>query len=133
MDTALVRSTPSATDVEKPATPTIDATISPDVDTIAPDQKVEIPAALKDPLNWAAVADSAVVGWSILESALKIDPQVLNAIEFSTADHIHCGFRSMWAGDSSGCGHRKRSDVGSDSRCDVGRKCGLTVISAHMA
>jgi uncharacterized protein YbjT (DUF2867 family) len=28
---------------------------------------------------------------------------------------VFCGFRSMWAVDSSGCGHRKRSDVGSDS------------------
>jgi hypothetical protein len=25
-----------------------------------------------------------------------------------------CGFRSMWAGDSSGCRHRKQWDVGID-------------------
>lgn len=42
-----------------------------------------------DPLTWAAAADGAVAGWSILESALKIDPQVLDAMEFSTAQDLH--------------------------------------------
>jgi hypothetical protein len=32
----------------------------------------------------------------------------------NTQNFLFCGLRSMWAGDSSGCGHRKRSDVGSD-------------------
>jgi hypothetical protein len=42
-----------------------------------------------DPLTWAAAADGAVAGGAILESALKIDPQVLHAIEFSTAQDLH--------------------------------------------
>jgi hypothetical protein len=49
------------------------------------------------------------------EAAQKgLDPNVwINNVEVIAA--ARCGFRSMWAGDSSGCGHRKRSDVGSDS------------------
>jgi hypothetical protein len=42
----------------------------------------------------------------------------LNSVHFNlrVASFVtKCGFRSMWAVDSSGCGHRKRSDVGSDS------------------
>jgi hypothetical protein len=42
-----------------------------------------------DPLTWAAAADGAVAGGAILESALKIDPQVLSAMEFSTAQDLH--------------------------------------------
>jgi hypothetical protein len=42
-----------------------------------------------DPVTWAAVADSFVAGGTILESFLKIDPQVLHAIEFSTAQDMH--------------------------------------------
>jgi F0F1-type ATP synthase membrane subunit b/b' len=37
----------------------------------------------------SAAADSAVAGWSILESFLKIDPQVLSAMEFSTVQDLH--------------------------------------------
>jgi len=40
---------------------------------------------------------------------------VIVPFQLDRSIRIHCGFRSMWAGDSSGCGHRKRSDVGSDS------------------
>jgi hypothetical protein len=43
-----------------------------------------------------------------------------------------CGFRSMWAGDSSGCGHRKRSDVGTDSVVMWAGYPSFTVIGAHM-
>jgi uncharacterized protein YcfJ len=42
-----------------------------------------------DPVTWAAVADSVVAGGAILESFQKIDPQVLHAIEFSTAQDFH--------------------------------------------
>jgi hypothetical protein len=42
-------------------------------------------------------------------------PTCTSRPEFSHISLEECGFRSMWAGDSSGCGHRKRSDVGSDS------------------
>ena len=42
--------------------------------------------------------------------------EIPNAEErIRTIARAYCGFRSMWAADSSGCGHRKRSDVGSDS------------------
>lgn len=43
----------------------------------------------KDPVTWAAAADGAIVGGMMAHSALDIDPHVLNAIEFSTADHLH--------------------------------------------
>jgi F0F1-type ATP synthase membrane subunit b/b' len=46
-------------------------------------------ALATDPLTWAAGADGAIAGWSIMESALKIDPQVLSAMEFSTAQDLH--------------------------------------------
>lgn len=88
-NTALARSTPSTSDIEKRTALTIEATMSPSPDGATADHKIEVPAVIKDPLTWAAAADGGIAGWSILESALKIDPQVLSAIEFSTADHIH--------------------------------------------
>ena len=44
------------------------------------------------------------------------DSPILVVAGFLADDRLwgRCGFRSMWAPDSSGCGHRKRSDVGSD-------------------
>lgn len=44
---------------------------------------------VNDPVTWAAAADSVVAGGAILESFLKIDPQVLHAIEFSTVQDLH--------------------------------------------
>ncbi len=44
---------------------------------------------LQDPAMWAAAGDGAIAGSFVAHAALSIDPQVLNAIEFSTADHLH--------------------------------------------
>jgi uncharacterized membrane protein len=43
----------------------------------------------KDPLTLAAAADGIVAGSFIADAALHIDPQVLHALEFSTAEHLH--------------------------------------------
>jgi F0F1-type ATP synthase membrane subunit b/b' len=39
--------------------------------------------------GWAATLDGGIAGASVAEAFHHIDPAVLNAIEFSTADHIH--------------------------------------------
>lgn len=39
--------------------------------------------------TWAAGLDGALAGLSVAEAFSHLDPAVLNAIEFSTADHIH--------------------------------------------
>jgi hypothetical protein len=44
---------------------------------------------LKDPSIIAAAADGAIAGSLIADAALKIDPQVLHALEFSTAEQLH--------------------------------------------
>ena len=44
---------------------------------------------LKDPSIMAAAADGAIAGSFIADAALKIDPQVLHALEFSTAEQLH--------------------------------------------
>lgn len=44
---------------------------------------------LKDPSIMAAAADGAIAGSFIAEAALKIDLQVLHALEFSTTEHLH--------------------------------------------
>jgi hypothetical protein len=45
---------------------------------------------LKDPsIIMAAAADGAIAGSFIADSALKIDPQVLHALEFSTVEQLH--------------------------------------------
>jgi uncharacterized membrane-anchored protein YhcB (DUF1043 family) len=44
---------------------------------------------LKDPLNLAAAADGIVAAAFIADAALGIDPHVLQALEFSTAEHLH--------------------------------------------
>ena len=44
---------------------------------------------LKEPATWGAAADGAIAGGLLAQAALKIDPHVLSAIEFSTADHLH--------------------------------------------
>ena len=87
-DTALVRRISSSGEIEQ-AAPIIEATFSPADDPSTSKKQNGIRAVLNDPVTWAAAADGAVAGWSILESALKIDPQVLSAIEFSTSDHLH--------------------------------------------
>lgn len=86
-DSALIRSISSSAEIEQ-AAPTIDATFSSDDSSVTREPN-GVRAVLNDPVTWAAAADGAVAGWSILESALKIDPQVLSAIEFSTSDHLH--------------------------------------------
>jgi hypothetical protein len=43
---------------------------------------------LKEPGTWAAAADGVIAGGFLAHAALNIDPHVLNAIEFSTADHL---------------------------------------------
>ena len=43
----------------------------------------------KEPGTWAAAADGAIAGGFLAHAALNIDPHVLDAIEFSTADHLH--------------------------------------------
>jgi hypothetical protein len=43
---------------------------------------------LNVPLNFAATADGIVAGAFIADAALQIDPQVLQALEFSTAEHL---------------------------------------------
>ena len=85
---ALVRRISSSAEIEQ-AAPIIDATFSDPDNSSATKKQSGTRAELKDPVTWAAAADGAVAGWSILESALKIDPQVLSAIEFSTSDHLH--------------------------------------------
>jgi hypothetical protein len=87
-ETELVRRLSSSAEIEQSA-PIIDATISPPDDSSDTHERNDVYAALNDPVTWAAAADGVVAGWSILESALKIDPQVLSAIEFSTSDHLH--------------------------------------------
>lgn len=87
--TALVEAKPLLLPSGDDATP---PPLSPNftVETTAPETTTGgFSAQLKDPVLWAAAADSAVAGMSILESALKIDPQVLHAIEFSTAQDLH--------------------------------------------
>ena len=44
---------------------------------------------LSRPASLGAVADGAIAGGFVAHAALSIDPHVLNAIEFSTADHLH--------------------------------------------
>ncbi len=44
---------------------------------------------LEQPSTWGAAADGAFVGGMMAHAALNIDPQVLDAIEFSTSDHLH--------------------------------------------
>lgn len=44
---------------------------------------------VKEPPTWGAAADGTIAGGLLAQAALKIDPHVLNAIEFSTADHLH--------------------------------------------
>jgi hypothetical protein len=44
---------------------------------------------LRDLSIVAAAADGAIAGSFIADAALKIDPQVLHALEFSTAEHLH--------------------------------------------
>lgn len=44
---------------------------------------------LVEPKTWAAVADGSWAAVSMAQHYLTIDPYVLHAIEFSTADHLH--------------------------------------------
>jgi hypothetical protein len=44
---------------------------------------------LESALIGTAVADTVAAAWSIADSAANIDPQVLQALEFSTAEHLH--------------------------------------------
>ncbi len=50
---------------------------------------------LKEPATWGAAVDGAIAGGLLAQAALKIDPHVLRAIEFSTANHLH-GCRDLW-------------------------------------
>jgi hypothetical protein len=51
-----------------------------------PDRVTEF---LKAAPTWGAAADGAVAGGLLAHAALSIDPHVLNAIEFSTAQELH--------------------------------------------
>ena len=43
----------------------------------------------KDPVTWAAAADGAIPALMMAEALSKIDPQVIDALQFSTAQELH--------------------------------------------
>ncbi len=46
-------------------------------------------AFMKDPITWAAAADGAFAGSLVFETISKIDPHVIDALQFSTAQELH--------------------------------------------
>lgn len=56
---------------------------------VGPKAPSHVPSFLKDPVTWAAAADGAIAGAFIADAALKIDPDVVHALEFSTAQYLH--------------------------------------------